>query len=206
MTSIENIMQRCPVIPVMVIDNLEDALPMARALVDGGLRVLEITLRTPDAEAAIAQIKAAIPRAVVGAGTVISAANIKAAVAAGAEFLVSPGCTGALAQLALASKLPFLPGIATPTEAMNLAAMGIKHLKFFPAEAAGGSAMLQSIGAPLPTLKFCPTGGINATNASEYLALDNVLCVGGSWMLNRQAIANKDWAAIQTLAKQAAKI
>ena len=204
MVSIENIMRRCPVIPAIVIDKLEDAVPMAQALVDGGLAVIEITLRTPCALDAITQIKAAIPQALVGAGTIISAANIEAAVASGAEFLVSPGCSNALAQAGLASKLPFLPGIATPSEAMKLAAMGLNYLKFFPAEAAGGCAMLQSIGGPLPQLKFCPTGGINAANVSKYLALDNVLCAGGSWMLDQQAIANKDWRTIQTLASHAA--
>ena len=204
MSQIETIMRRCRVIPVMVIDELDDAVPMAQALVAGGLNVLEITLRTSCALAAIAEIKAAVPQAIVGAGTVIDALSLEAAIDAGAEFLVSPGCTEALARQALATDVPLLPGIATPSEAMALMAMGFHYLKFFPAEAAGGTAMLKSIGGPLPQLKFCPTGGVNPDNLEAYLALDNVLCVGGSWMLDKQLVAEKNWQTIQKLAAEAA--
>jgi 2-dehydro-3-deoxyphosphogluconate aldolase/(4S)-4-hydroxy-2-oxoglutarate aldolase len=201
--SIETIMQTSPVIPVIVIDQLADAVPMAKALVAGGLRVLEVTLRTQHGLQAISDIKKAVPDAIVGAGTVITAEDVSNCVNAGAEFLVSPGATPALLDAAAAHGVPLLPGINTPSEAMALLARGIHHMKFFPAEAAGGIPMLKSIAGPLPQVKFCPTGGINIQNAADYLALNDVLCIGGSWMLDKASLENKDWSGIQ---KQAAEI
>lgn len=202
-TVIEAIMTRCPVIPVIVIERPEDAVPLARALVQGGLKVLEVTLRTPHALAAVGEIKQALPEAIVGIGTVVTVDDVDRAVAAGAEFLVSPGSPAALVDACLQRNIPILPGVATPTEAMTLYHRGLVHLKFFPAQAAGGVAMLKSIAGPLPQLKFCPTGGIDPDNAADYLALDNVLCVGGSWMLDRDLIAARDWMGIEQKARRA---
>ncbi len=206
MLSIEKIMNLSPVIPVIVIEDLADAVPMARALVKGGLSVLEVTLRTDCGLQAIHAIKEAVPEAIVGAGTVISAQDLADAVAAGSEFLVSPGSTPALIDAALLQNIPLLPGVATPSEAMNLLSRGISHMKFFPAQAAGGIPMLKSINGPLPQIKFCPTGGINAATATEFLALENVYCVGGSWMLDKADIARKDWLAIETKSRVAAAL
>jgi len=199
-------MRTAPVIPVIVIDRIEDAVPLARALVDGGLTVLEVTLRTECGLQAISDIKQAIPNAIVGAGTVITPEDVDRAVAAGSEFLVSPGSTASLIDAALASQIPILPGVATPSEAMALAARGLRQMKFFPAQAAGGVAMLKSILGPLPGIAFCPTGGVTEANAAEFLALDNVLCVGGTWMLDKAAIANKDWQQIEQRARLAAQL
>ncbi|MCP3909174.1 MAG: bifunctional 4-hydroxy-2-oxoglutarate aldolase/2-dehydro-3-deoxy-phosphogluconate aldolase [Oceanicoccus sp.] len=204
MKTIEHIMQTSPVIPVIVIDHLEDAVPMAQALVNGGLKVLEVTLRTEHGLAAIAEIKQQVPEAIVGAGTVITPEDLAASVAAGAEFLVSPGSTQALVDAALAQSVPLLPGVATPSEAMSLLAHGITYMKFFPAQAAGGIPMLKSIAGPLPQIKFCPTGGVSEVNAADFLALDNVLCVGGTWMLSEFDIATKNWAVIEQKAAIAA--
>ncbi len=206
MQSIESIMTTSPVIPVIRIDNLDHAVPLAKALVKGGLKVLEVTLRTEWGLAAIADIKEHVPEATVGAGTVIDAQNYAYAVAAGAEFVVSPGCTAALAQAAQQYDVPMLPGIATPSEAMTLLEFGLQHLKFFPAQAAGGIPMLKSIAGPLPQLKFCPTGGVNPDNAADFLALENVLCVGGTWMLDQALIEAGDWSSIEARAKQAAAL
>lgn len=204
--SIEKILSSAPVVPVVVIDNLEDAAPLAKALYNGGLKALEITLRTPIAAEAVKLMKEAVPEAYVGTGTVIDKASFEASVAAGADFMVSPGVSDELLALAKETDIPFLPGAATPSEVMKLASHGFKFLKFFPAEAAGGTAMLKSIGAPLPQVTFCPTGGITLATAPNYLALSNVICVGGTWMLDKQLIANKDWQAIETLARQASEI
>jgi 2-dehydro-3-deoxyphosphogluconate aldolase/(4S)-4-hydroxy-2-oxoglutarate aldolase len=204
--SIENILTSAPVVPVVVIENLEDAVPLAKALYNGGLKALEITLRTPVAAEAVKLMKEAVPEAYVGTGTVIDKATFEASVAAGADFMVSPGVNDELLALAKDSDIPFLPGAATPSEVMNLASHGFKFLKFFPAEAAGGAPMLKSIGGPLPQIKFCPTGGISLATASKYLALNNVVCVGGTWMLDKELIANKDWQAIEALAKQASEV
>lgn len=204
--SIENILTSAPVVPVVVIENLEDAVPLAKALFNGGLKALEITLRTPVAAEAVKLMKEAVPEAYVGTGTVIDKATFEASVAAGADFMVSPGVNDELLELAKESDIPFLPGAATPSEVMNLASHGFKFLKFFPAEAAGGAPMLKSIGGPLPQVKFCPTGGISLETAPKYLALDNVVCVGGTWMLDKELIANKDWQAIEALAKQASEV
>jgi len=206
MNAIERIMRTAPVIPVIVIDQIDDAIPLARALVEGGLTVLEVTLRTDCALQAISDIKQAIPAAIVGAGTVISPEDVDRAVAAGAKFLVSPGSTADLIDAAQARQIPILPGVATPSEAMVLAARGLSQMKFFPAQAAGGVAMLKSILGPLPGIAFCPTGGVTEANAAEFLALDNVLCVGGTWMLDKDAIASKDWGQIEQRARLAAQL
>ncbi|HCV01290.1 bifunctional 4-hydroxy-2-oxoglutarate aldolase/2-dehydro-3-deoxy-phosphogluconate aldolase [Pseudoalteromonas sp. APAL1] len=204
--SIEKILSSAPVVPVVVIEKLEDAAPLARALYNGGLKALEITLRTPIAAEAVKFMKEAVPEAYVGTGTVIDKATFNASVEAGADFMVSPGVNDELLALAKESDIPFLPGAATPSEVMKLASQGFKFLKFFPAEAAGGTAMLKSIGGPLPQVTFCPTGGISLETAPNYLALKNVICVGGTWMLDKQLIENKDWQAIEALARQASEV
>ncbi|MFT4920252.1 MAG: 2-dehydro-3-deoxyphosphogluconate aldolase/(4S)-4-hydroxy-2-oxoglutarate aldolase [Zhongshania aliphaticivorans] len=204
MRNLDEIMDLCPVIPVIVIDRAEDAVPLATALYNGGLKVLEVTLRTEFGLAAISAIRKALPDAVVGAGTVVTAENVRNAKEAGAEFLVSPGCTLTLLEAARAEGIPLLPGVNSPSEAMLLLEQGQRHLKFFPAEAAGGVPMLKSILGPLPQLRFCPTGGINPDNAMEYLSLANVACVGGTWMLDKAAIAAGDWAEIERLSRMAA--
>ncbi|KZN45311.1 bifunctional 4-hydroxy-2-oxoglutarate aldolase/2-dehydro-3-deoxy-phosphogluconate aldolase [Pseudoalteromonas luteoviolacea] len=203
---IQEILSAAPVVPVIVIEELEDAIPLARALYNGGLRALEVTLRTPVAAEAVKQIKEALPEAYVGTGTVVDKASFEASVNAGADFMVSPGVSSELLELAKSTDIPFLPGAATPSEAMELASHGFKYLKFFPAEAAGGAPMLKSIGGPLPQVTFCPTGGITLESAPKYLALNNVVCVGGTWMLDKSLIANKDWQAIEALAKQASEV
>ena len=206
MRELEEIMTLCPVIPVIKIDQLDDALPLAQALVNGGLKVLEVTLRTEHGLPAISLIKQHVPEAIVGAGTVVNVADYQQAVAAGAEFIVSPGCTDMLASEAKKHDVPMLPGVATPSEAMALLDQGFQHLKFFPAQAAGGIPMLKSIAGPLPQIKFCPTGGVSLANAKDFLSLANVLCVGGTWMLDAQLIKNKNWAAIEAAAKEAAAL
>lgn len=204
--SIEKILTSAPVVPVVVIEHIEDAAPLAQALYNGGLKALEITLRTPVAAEAVKIMKEVVPDAYVGTGTVIDEATFQASVEAGADFMVSPGVNDELLALAKETDIPFLPGAATPSEVMNLASNGFKFLKFFPAEAAGGAPMLKSIGGPLPQIKFCPTGGISLATAPKYLALNNVVCVGGTWMLDKELIANKDWQAIEALAKQASEV
>jgi 2-dehydro-3-deoxyphosphogluconate aldolase/(4S)-4-hydroxy-2-oxoglutarate aldolase len=200
------IMNASPVMPVLVIQRIEDAVPLAKALYNGGLTVLEITLRTPVALEAIALIKDQLPEAIVGAGTVIDAQTLKAAEEAGSQFFVSPGVNDGLLAAAKDSDIPLLPGVATPSEAMKLYELGYSALKFFPAEAAGGTPMLKSIGGPLPQLAFCPTGGVNPDNAPSYLALPNVLCVGGSWMAPEKLIREQKWAEIEAMAKVASQL
>lgn len=200
---IQEILAQGPVVPVIVIERIEDAVPLANALVKGGLRVLEVTLRTPVALEAISAIKEAVPEAIVGAGTIITGEDLDAACKAGAEFLVSPGTSESLLNAAANSSVPLLPGAATPSEAMKLLEAGYAHQKFFPAEAAGGTAMLKSIGGPLPQITFCPTGGINPEKAKAYLALANVACVGGSWMVDKKLVTEGNWQEIEKLAKQA---
>ncbi len=195
-----------PVIPVLTIARVADAVPLARALVKGGLPVLEITLRTGAALEALAAITREVPEAVVGAGTVLDAAQVKQAMAAGARFGVSPGCTPALAKAVKEAGLPFLPGIQTVSEALVLRELGFTLLKFFPADAAGGTAWLKAVAAPLAGLRFCPTGGIGAATAPAYLALANVACVGGSWIAPQDAVAAGDWARIERLAAAAAAL
>jgi 2-dehydro-3-deoxyphosphogluconate aldolase/(4S)-4-hydroxy-2-oxoglutarate aldolase len=204
--SIKEVMNTSPVMPVMVINQLDQAVPLARALVEGGLKVLEITLRTPVALDAIRRIKAEVPGAIVGAGTIINIQTLHNAIEAGAEFIVSPGVTDSLLDAALASGVPILPGVITPSEVMRLMDRGITAMKFFPAEAAGGIPMLKSIGGPLPQVTFCPTGGVNPKNAVEYLALSNVACVGGSWMAPSDLVDAGDWAEITRRAAEAAAL
>ena len=194
-----------PVIPVLVIEDVADAAPLAAALVAGGLTVLEVTLRTPAALPAIAAM-AAVEGARVGAGTVLSAHDAARAKAAGAEFAVAPGATPGLIAACVARDLPLMPGAATATETMALLEQGFTMLKFFPAEAAGGRAMLSSLAGPLPRAEFCPTGGITAENAADYLALPNVRCVGGSWVAPAEMIAAGDWDGIAARARTAASL
>ncbi len=198
------IMALAPVIPVLTVRSVEDALGQAKALVAGGLLAIEVTLRTPSALGAIAAIAKAVPRAVVGAGTITSPAQIGEAVEAGARFLVSPGCTKALAEAAAAAPVPFLPGCATASEAMALREFGFRSLKLFPAEAVGGTRLIASLAAPLADLRFCPTGGIDLAKAPDYLKLPNVACIGGSWMLPKDALAKGDYATVERLAREAA--
>ena len=194
-----------PVLPVLVVEDAAQARPLAEALVAGGLPALEVTLRTPAALAAIREM-ASVPGAVVGAGTLISPDDVVAARDAGARFGVSPGATESLLAACNAEGLSLLPGAATASEAMALMGKGYDMLKFFPAEASGGVSALKALGGPLPQLSFCPTGGINANNAGDYLALDNVPCVGGSWVAPAPLVAAGDWAAIEALARQAARL
>jgi len=201
-----SIMALAPVIPVLTVHSVEDGLEQAKALVAGGLYAIEVTLRTPSALLAIAAIARHVPDAVVGAGTIVEVAQIEEAVAAGARFLVSPGATPALGKAAAAAPAPFLPGCATASEAMALRELGFRSLKFFPAEAAGGARLLGSLAAPLPDLRFCPTGGIDLGKAADYLKLPNVACVGGSWMMPKDALARGDYAAVEKLAREAAAL
>lgn len=198
-----SLLQSGPVIPVIVLNDPGLAPELGRALLDGGIRVLEITLRTISAPVAISRLRAELPEAIVGAGTVRSRAQWEAALDAGAQFGVSPGLTPELAAAAHLHRVPFLPGVATTSEAMRAADEGFLIQKLFPAEVAGGVELLKALAGPLSELRFCPTGGINAHNAPDYLALPNVLAVGGSWLTPEQAIANRDWAAITKLAQQA---
>ncbi len=198
--SIDAIMTSGPVIPVLAINQLDHAVPLAKALVAGGLRVLEITLRTDCALAAITCIRQAVPDAIVGAGTIRTASHVTRAADAGAQFAVSPGFTPDLAKAAMSQTIPLLPGVATASEIMNAHDHGFTHLKFFPAEASGGVTALQSFKGPFPDIRFCPTGGITLQNARAYLALPNVLCVGGSWVAPRSLVEKSDWKGIEALA------
>ncbi|MBS0223695.1 MAG: bifunctional 4-hydroxy-2-oxoglutarate aldolase/2-dehydro-3-deoxy-phosphogluconate aldolase [Proteobacteria bacterium] len=192
-----------PVIPVLTIDRVADAAPLARALVKGGLPVLEITLRTSVAMDALKAIVTEVPDAIVGAGTVLHETQLREARRAGARFGVSPGCTPGLATAVTTAGFPFLPGVQTVSEAMGLAERGFRFLKFFPADAAGGLGWLKAVSAPLPGVRFCPTGGINQDNAAAYLALPNVACIGGSWVAPRTAMMAGRWAEIERLAAAA---
>jgi len=200
------ILKRAPVIPVLTVHGPDDAVPLAQALVDGGLPVLEVTLRTGGALKAIEAIAHAVPDAIVGAGTVLSASQFEEARSAGSRFLVSPGSTLKLADAATHAGIPLLPGVATASEAMAMAELGYHVLKFFPAEPAGGVAYLKSLSAPLPHLMFCPTGGIDETKAKSYLALPNVVCVGGSWITPADAVKAGEWKRITELAKACASL
>lgn len=197
------VMQDAAVIPVIVLQDVAHAVPMARALVAGGIRMLEVTLRTSQALACIEAIARDVPEAVVGAGTVRSAADAQAAVMAGARFAVSPGYTHALGQACRDVNLPLLPGVATGSEILQAQQDGLSELKFFPALQAGGVAMLRAWSGPFGDVKFCPTGGITLQNAPEFLALPNVVCVGGSWLVPAEALAQGDWARITRLARDA---
>lgn len=201
-----SLLDLAPVIPVVVIDDAETAVPLARALVAGGLPVIEVTLRTPAAREALARIVDEVPGATVGAGTVRTTDDIAASVAAGAKFLVSPGTTLSLIEAMDASGVPYLPGAATVSEVMALVERGVKELKFFPAEAAGGIPYLKALAGPLPDVRFCPTGGIRVNTAPDYLALPNVGCVGGTWLTPADALASRDWGRIEKLAAEAAAL
>jgi len=194
-----------PVVPVLVLDNTEQALAVGRALLAGGLSALEVTLRTPRALECIAAL-ASLPAAMVGAGTVLDPGAAEAAVAAGASFLLSPGSSPPLVAWAETAAVLFVFGVATATEAMTLAERGFDRLKFFPAETSGGANSLAALASPLPGLRFCPTGGVTSENASRYLALPNVACVGGSWVTPKDAVKGRDWDRIERLAREAAAL
>jgi 2-dehydro-3-deoxyphosphogluconate aldolase / (4S)-4-hydroxy-2-oxoglutarate aldolase len=188
-----------PVIPVIVINDLEQAIPLASALFAGGIEVLEITLRTPVAIQAIQLLTDHFTDALIGAGTVTNPNQLAQVIEAGARFAISPGQTNALLMAGRQASIPLIPGISSVSELMSGLDCGYTHFKFFPAAAAGGIAMLRSIAGPFPDVRFCPTGGINATNYKEYLALTNVSCVGGSWIVPEQAVTNGDWSLITEL-------
>ena len=195
-----------PVLPVVVVDRVADAVPIARALVAGGLPAIELTLRTPVALDAIRAIADEVPGILVGAGTVVTPRQAKQAADAGAQFLVSPGSTPALLAGMVDTGLPFLPGTATVSEVLTVLESGFEEMKFFPAEASGGAAFLRAVSAPVPAARFCPTGGITAESAASYLALPNVGCVGGSWLTPPDAVARGDWDRIEALARAAATL
>jgi 2-dehydro-3-deoxyphosphogluconate aldolase / (4S)-4-hydroxy-2-oxoglutarate aldolase len=199
----EEVLRQGPVVPVMVIHKLEQAVPLAKALLAGGIRVLEITLRTPVAMEAIRTISREVSGAMVGAGTVTRGEELAAVAEAGAVFAISPGLTVELLDAANQGPIPMIPGIATISELMTGMARGYSYFKFFPAEAAGGVKMLQAIGGPFPQIIFCPTGGITLANYRDYLALKNVACIGGSWVAPQAAVDQGDWTRITTLAREA---
>lgn len=199
------ICQLAPVVPVLVVEDAALAAALATALVAGGLPALEVTLRTPAALDVIREM-AAVEGGVVGAGTLLTPADVVAAKEAGALFGVTPGTTDRLIDAALDAELPLLPGAATATEALRLLERGFSIQKFFPAEASGGVPALKAIGAPMPQVRFCPTGGVSLKNASEYLALPNTICVGGSWVAPKDAVVDHDWARITALAREAADL
>lgn len=200
------ILKAQPVVPVLIVDDAKSAVPLARALVAGGLKAIEITMRTPAALDAIRAVAAEVEGASVGAGTILSARDWDAAVAAGSTFIVSPGVTRGILDAAKASDVPILPGAATPSEVMALREEGVEVMKFFPAEQAGGAAYLKALSSPLAGTLFCPTGGISLKNAKDYLSLPNVVCVGGSWVAPKELVAAGDWAGITRLASEAAAI
>lgn len=195
-----------PVVPVLVVEDAASAVPLARALVAGGLKAIEITLRTPAALEAIRLVAREVEGAVAGAGTILNAAQFDQAVAAGSQFIVSPGTTQELLDVAAQSPVPLLPGAATASEVMALREEGYKVLKFFPAEQAGGAAYLKALSSPLAGTLFCPTGGISLANAKDYLSLPNVVCVGGSWVAPKELVVRKDWTGITKLAAEAAAL
>jgi 2-dehydro-3-deoxyphosphogluconate aldolase/(4S)-4-hydroxy-2-oxoglutarate aldolase len=203
---LDALLARAPVLPVLVIEREEDAVPLARTLVEAGLPVLEVTMRTGAALQVIRRLVAEVPEATVGAGTVLDAAMLQAVTDAGAAFAIAPGATDALYDAADASSLPFLPGIATASELMRGLERGHRRFKFFPAEAAGGVAALRGFAGPFSQVRFCPTGGIDAQRASDYLRLPNVMTVGGSWMVPADAIAARDWDRVSALARESAAL
>lgn len=203
---VDEVLSAGPVIPVIVVHEIGHAVPLARALVDGGVRVLEVTLRTPVALAAIRAMRQAVPEAIVGVGTIASAADLDAAREAGAQFGVSPGTSAALRRAIAASGLPFLPGAMTPSEVMTLREEGFSALKLFPAQQAGGLGMLKALASVFADLRFCPTGGIDQTSAPQFLALPNVACVGGSWLAPPALVEAGQWGKITELAKAAAAL
>ena len=201
--SAEEVFSQGPIVPVLIIKKLEHAVPLARALLAGGIRVLEVTLRTPVALDVIAEIAKEVPDAIIGAGTVINQTQLKQVQEAGAQFALSPGMTLDLLKAGNSGRIALIPGIATTSELMQAIDLGYTHFKFFPAEASGGVKALKSIGGPFPTVKFCPTGGIGPSNYQGYLALPNVRCIGGSWLVPDDALETGDWSRITKLAKQA---
>lgn len=203
---LDKVMQAAPVIPVVVIDDASKAVDLARALVAGGLPAIEITLRTPRAVECIKAVADEVDGAMAGAGTVLGASQLEAVCAAGARFVVSPGVSPGLLDAAGGNEIPLLPGAATASEMMTLGERGFTRLKFFPAEAAGGVNYLKSLASPLPEFKICPTGGVDLENAGQYLALSNVVCVGGSWVAPAELIDREDWKAIEMLARRAAAL
>jgi 2-dehydro-3-deoxyphosphogluconate aldolase/(4S)-4-hydroxy-2-oxoglutarate aldolase len=203
---ISNLLAASPVMPVIVLDKVADAVPLARALVAGGIRVLEVTLRTPAALESIRIIAREVPDALVGAGTVVSPADLAAAADAGAVFAVSPGASEELLRAGRESRIPLLPGVMTPSDVINALAAGYTHFKLFPAAQAGGIGILKAMAGPFPQIRFCPTGGIDAATAPAFLALPNVACVGGSWLTPVDRVRDGDWAAITELARIAAAL
>ena len=203
---IDTLLSRAPVLPVLVIEHLEDAVPLARTLVVAGLPVLEVTLRTPVALEAIRRITVEVPGACVGAGTVLAASDLAVVEAAGASFAISPGATDALYAAATTATIPLLPAIATASELMRGLEHGYRRFKFFPAEACGGTIALRAFAGPFAQCRFCPTGGIDADSAPRYLALGNVLTVGGSWMVPGDALQSRDWPRIGALARASATL
>lgn len=195
-----------PVVPVLIVDDAASAVPLARALVAGGLKAIEITMRTEAALEAVRLVAQEVEGAVPGAGTILNAAHFEAAVAAGSQFIVSPGTTQELLDAARGSEVPLLPGAATPSEVMALREEGYSVLKFFPAEQAGGAAYLKALSSPLAGTLFCPTGGVSLKNARDYLSLPNVVCVGGSWVAPKELVTAGDWAGITKLAAEAAAL
>lgn len=204
--NIRQIVSLAPVIPVITVDDADLAVPLARALVSGGLPVIEVTLRTDNAIAAAQAMIEQVPAAIVGLGTATRREHLAAAQDIGARFIVSPGLSPDLAERAQRASLPYLPGVVTPSEIMAATAAGLNPLKFFPAEPAGGIAMLEALRGPFPEVQFCPTGGITVAKAAKYLALPNVIAVGGSWLVPKPALKAKDWARITKLARQASKL
>ncbi|GAA6172783.1 bifunctional 4-hydroxy-2-oxoglutarate aldolase/2-dehydro-3-deoxy-phosphogluconate aldolase [Colwellia sp. KU-HH00111] len=192
-----------PIVPVLVIDRVEDALPIAEALLAADVKVLEVTLRTPSALDVISAIAKELPEAVIGSGTVTNRQQLQQSIDAGAKFAISPGLTKDLLQAGNESEIALIPGISSISELMDASDFGYDHLKFFPAEASGGVNAIKSIGGPFPDIKFCPTGGINLNNVRDYLALPNVICCGGSWLVPNQAVVSKNWSQITQLANEA---
>jgi len=200
------LLARAPVVPVVTVPSVTAGIKLARALVEGGLPLIEVTLRTPVALEAIAAIAAEVPDAIVGAGTVTRPELVQKSIEAGARFLVSPGCPTALAEALAEAPVPVMPGCATATEAMALHALGFPVLKLFPAESVGGAGLIKSLAGPLPDLRFCPTGGIGPGNVGSYLSQPNILAVGGSWVCPNEAVALGDWEQIVALSKAASKL
>ena len=199
----EEIFAAGPVVPVLVINDVEKAVPLAKALMEGGIKVLEVTLRTPAAIDVIKRIAQEVPDSLIDAGTVTNAQQLKAVVEAGAKFAISPGMTADLLKAGMDSEIPLIPGISSTSDLMKGKDAGYTHMKFFPAEASGGVKAIKSISGPFPDVTFCPTGGIGPNNYNDYLALNNVKCVGGSWLAPDDAIESGDWARITQLAKEA---
>ncbi|MCT7944113.1 bifunctional 4-hydroxy-2-oxoglutarate aldolase/2-dehydro-3-deoxy-phosphogluconate aldolase [Shewanella septentrionalis] len=199
----QDIFKRSPIVPVMVINKIEHAVPLARALVAGGISVLEVTLRTPCALEAITKIAKEVPEALVGAGTILNEAQLDLAIAAGAQFIITPGATVELLKAGMHGPVPLIPGVASISEVMTGMALGYTHFKFFPAEASGGVDALKAFSGPLADIRFCPTGGITPSSYKDYLALQNVDCIGGSWIAPTDAMEHGDWDRITQLCKDA---